>query len=123
MPVRGLCTHEGKRPEEGEGLEEVGLGRAGIWIRPWGEGKNGRESNVAIEGYSLSQGSTDASRGQTGAEMSTDIRRGAGKQARALGHRRKCITPKWQTPPLYGPGLPFQPRCEGGWACSVPKPK
>lgn len=49
--MRGLCTHDGKRPEEeGEGLEEVGLGRAGIWIRPWGEGKNGRESNVAIEG-------------------------------------------------------------------------
>lgn len=27
MLVRGLGTHEGKRPEEGEGLEEVGLGR------------------------------------------------------------------------------------------------
>ena len=26
MLVRGLGTHEGKRPEEGEGLEEVGLG-------------------------------------------------------------------------------------------------
>ena len=27
MLVRGLGTHEGKRPKEGEGLEEVGLGR------------------------------------------------------------------------------------------------
>ena len=27
MLVRGLGTHEGKRPEDGEGLEEVGLGR------------------------------------------------------------------------------------------------
>ena len=30
-----------QRPEEGEGLEEVGLGQTSMRFRPWGEGKNG----------------------------------------------------------------------------------